>query len=186
MRGNAFENVHLQNGHHFVQASICQIKNTGDIDGLVQERRNSSALAMELRLSCTNPSISSVILSTWSEVWRDIGYFLSLNFCKVIFPCSGSSSVRCPSINVRRALMIVQKSPWNCMRMTGPSLPKKVSDLHKKEIYCFVYFYFYFFFGGGGLCFVLFSAICFSNFANGLHFVGGGGLLAHSTMEKEL
>ena len=28
------------------------------IDGLVQERRNSSALAMELRLSCTNPSIS--------------------------------------------------------------------------------------------------------------------------------
>ena len=28
-----------------------------DIDGLVQERRNSIALAMELRLSCTNPSI---------------------------------------------------------------------------------------------------------------------------------
>ena len=28
-------------------------------DGLVQQRRNSSALAMELRLSCTNPSIWS-------------------------------------------------------------------------------------------------------------------------------
>ena len=28
-----------------------------NIDGLVQERRNSSVLAMELRLSCTNPSI---------------------------------------------------------------------------------------------------------------------------------
>ena len=27
-----------------------------DIDGLVQERRNASALAMQLRLSCTNPS----------------------------------------------------------------------------------------------------------------------------------
>ena len=27
------------------------------IDGLVQERRNSSALAMELRLSCTKPSM---------------------------------------------------------------------------------------------------------------------------------
>ena len=26
-----------------------------NIDGLVQERRNSSALAVELRLSCTNP-----------------------------------------------------------------------------------------------------------------------------------
>ena len=30
------------------------------IDGLVQERRNSSALAMELHLSCTKPSISDV------------------------------------------------------------------------------------------------------------------------------
>ena len=27
-------------------------------DGLVQERHNSNALAMELRLSCTNPSIN--------------------------------------------------------------------------------------------------------------------------------
>ena len=26
------------------------------IDGLVQEKRNSSALAMELRITCTNPS----------------------------------------------------------------------------------------------------------------------------------
>ena len=30
------------------------------IDGLVQEKRNSKALAMELRLSCTNPSIYSL------------------------------------------------------------------------------------------------------------------------------
>ena len=35
-----------------------------NIDGLVQERRNSSALAIELRLSCTN-------LSTW---YRDIPF----------------------------------------------------------------------------------------------------------------
>ena len=28
-------------------------------DGLVQERRNSNSLAMELLLSCTNPSIST-------------------------------------------------------------------------------------------------------------------------------
>ena len=33
-----------------------------NLDGLVQERRNSSALAMELRLSCTNPSIISLQL----------------------------------------------------------------------------------------------------------------------------
>ena len=32
-----------------------------DIDELVQERRNSSADALELRLSCTNPSICSRI-----------------------------------------------------------------------------------------------------------------------------
>ena len=35
------------------------------IDGLVQEGRNSSALAMELRLSCTKPSICSE--SQWSD-----------------------------------------------------------------------------------------------------------------------
>ena len=51
---------------------------TSHIDGLAQERRNSSALAMELRLSCTNPSIYHRDCSTWDErsfwsignVWR--------------------------------------------------------------------------------------------------------------------
>ena len=32
------------------------------IDGLVQERRNSSALALELRLSCTDPSIYGLLV----------------------------------------------------------------------------------------------------------------------------
>ena len=44
------------------------------IDGLVQERRKSSASAMELRLPCTNPSI----------------YVRSKNFCLTIL-----SSARC-------------------------------------------------------------------------------------------
>ena len=39
---------------------------THHIDGLVQERRNSSALAMELRLSCTYPSAGS-----W-DCWADL------------------------------------------------------------------------------------------------------------------
>ena len=39
------------------------------IDGLVQERRNSITDALELRLSCTNPSISSADISS-------ISYFL--------------------------------------------------------------------------------------------------------------
>ena len=42
------------------------------IDGSVQERRNSSALAMELRLSCTNPSIYRWGLSSLvpkADIW---------------------------------------------------------------------------------------------------------------------
>ena len=48
------------------------------IDRLVQERRNSSALAMELRLSCTNPSIYSwncgtvnIFYSSFVTCWDD-------------------------------------------------------------------------------------------------------------------
>ena len=36
--------------------------NKNDIDGLVQERRNSSALTMVLNISCTNPSIWTACL----------------------------------------------------------------------------------------------------------------------------
>ena len=39
-------------------ADSCSYTMWQDIDGLVQERCNSSALALELHLSCTNPSIS--------------------------------------------------------------------------------------------------------------------------------
>ena len=42
------------------------------IDGLVQERRKSSALAMELRLSCTNPSICT----------KTNTYFRGVNQCE--------------------------------------------------------------------------------------------------------
>ena len=35
------------------------------VDGLVQERRNSSALAMELRLSCPNPSMCLRQTASW-------------------------------------------------------------------------------------------------------------------------
>ena len=33
-----------------------------DIDGLVQERRNSIANAMELRHSCANPSTKGIVI----------------------------------------------------------------------------------------------------------------------------
>ena len=45
------------------------------LDGLVQERRNSSALAMELRLSCINPLIWSLMGPSISH-W-DVGCKLS-------------------------------------------------------------------------------------------------------------
>ena len=37
------------------------------LDGLVQERRNSSALAMELRLSCTHPLICTLLSWTYQS-----------------------------------------------------------------------------------------------------------------------
>ena len=36
-----------------------------ELDELVQERRNSSALAMELRLSCTNPSNYGIVIHSF-------------------------------------------------------------------------------------------------------------------------
>ena len=52
--------------------SIVEIKQLHDhIDGLVQERRNSIANALELRLSCINPSISSPSTKgDWDSAYR--------------------------------------------------------------------------------------------------------------------
>ena len=47
--------------------------NDAYIDGLVQERRNSSALAMELRLSCTNPSICITCFNELTQNLFDVG-----------------------------------------------------------------------------------------------------------------
>ena len=45
----------------------------------MQERRNSSALAMELRLSCINPSI--LYLTHWMVAW---GIFFITGFGKIV------------------------------------------------------------------------------------------------------
>ena len=52
---NIFKDCHLGylNLEIYSPITFCR----GHINGFVQERRNSSALATELRLSCTNPSI---------------------------------------------------------------------------------------------------------------------------------
>ena len=44
---------------------ICKWK---DVNGIVQECSNSSALAMELLQSCTEPSIWNQLVKTWSEL----------------------------------------------------------------------------------------------------------------------
>ena len=48
---------HVKYQLHQPQQSAELLKTVHHIDGLGQERRNSNALAMELRLSCTDPSI---------------------------------------------------------------------------------------------------------------------------------
>ena len=42
------------------------------LDGLVQERRNSNALALELRLSCTKPSIFASSKTSYANKTRSL------------------------------------------------------------------------------------------------------------------
>ena len=49
------------------------------IHGLVQERRNSSVSALELRLSCTNPSVCF-----WSLLWLQICVQPQLNYFQLV------------------------------------------------------------------------------------------------------
>ena len=51
------------------------------IDGLVQERRNSSALAMKLRLSCSNPSIYEQLKKTQQIIIPCSWYFTNWSRC---------------------------------------------------------------------------------------------------------
>ena len=46
------------------------------IDGLVQERLNSIANALELRLPCTNPSINRWCVAFWAVVYQHIDDFV--------------------------------------------------------------------------------------------------------------
>ena len=66
------------------------------IDGLVQERRNSIANALELRLSCTNPSISCrhslPVSATWCKLYvcdlcKICFHFISRSWNCIIFIC---------------------------------------------------------------------------------------------------
>ena len=56
----------------------CVINLKHCIDGLVQERQNSSALAMELRLSCTHPSVCTELnwiqLNAYQRLGAELQY----------------------------------------------------------------------------------------------------------------
>ena len=79
------------------------------INGLVQERRNSSALAMELRLSCTNSFSSALAMElrlscTNSSIW----HCRSSTMAEVMVCC-----LMAPSHYHRNSWLIVNQTPRN-------------------------------------------------------------------------
>ena len=77
VRAREMEILLLMHWDHMVtmirtSMKLCSIIWSLHIDGLVQERRNSSALAMELRLSCTNPLISAIHISGSAQEGSDL------------------------------------------------------------------------------------------------------------------
>ena len=70
--------------HNFHPGRGPELLNDLYIDGLVQERRNSSKLAMELVLSCTNPSMyrcrktSYIYISYSREISEDMYHFMCI------------------------------------------------------------------------------------------------------------
>ena len=58
--------------HDKTQQGMTRVRNSwDDIDELMQERRNSNALAMELRLSCTIPPIYAY-LCIYASIYRNM------------------------------------------------------------------------------------------------------------------
>ena len=57
-------------GSSYRQVSLC-FESELYIDGLVQERRNSIANALQLRLFCTTPSIWYMPYISPTDIWRD-------------------------------------------------------------------------------------------------------------------
>ena len=73
-------NAQQMDGTWNINMDLCFISlhnETTDFDGLVQERCNSSALAMELRLSCTNPS-TYFMMRTHPEVRGCYSYIVNI------------------------------------------------------------------------------------------------------------
>ena len=74
-------------------------KNLLHVDGLVQQRHNSIALALELRLSCINPSMYYFLflLKRMNKVMNTLKYFCGI--LKALFRGSGVSQYVLPSLS---------------------------------------------------------------------------------------
>ena len=102
LRRNGITTVRLVSGD--IQGSVSKIILPGyrclgwyDIDGLVQERRNSSALVMELPLYCINPSIWSWGRLIFHTIYNGNSY--SGSFIDWLFTPNGyCRSCVCPSV----------------------------------------------------------------------------------------
>ena len=102
---------------YFISFISCCMLFIFHINGLVQERHNSSALAMELHLSCINPSISF------------ISHKSSRNYCYLLTVCD-VKIIWCYFIILCHQLNAIFKNTiWKCMRKD----PVKSTPLYQKQ-----------------------------------------------------
>ena len=87
--------IYILQGYRFIGSQESGLPFKGYIDGLVQERCNSIALAMELRLSCTNPSIWGFKFMNMVKSWHIVIMMTSSNepFSALLAICAGNSLV---------------------------------------------------------------------------------------------
>ena len=89
------------------------------IDGLMQERRNSIAATLELRLSCINPSIF-----TTNSVHQCINVYPSLN---VLRTCR--NTIHNHFLCIWEGTMSLKVKPWNKMKINLPCVATVISIL---------------------------------------------------------
>ena len=114
------------------------------IDGLVQEKRNSSALSMEFRLSCTNPSIwrhriRSMLTQVMTCCLTAPSHYL--NQCWLRNGNQGPVSISDKtsyfkiswSLEAARFVIRIVRSLWNLAGTSAAPLPKCLSNFKVKR-----------------------------------------------------
>ena len=125
------------------------------VDGLVQERHNSGALAMELSLSCTNPSISSCLNIFYAiifyffllwYIWCDLfthviqGYFtgtgaiIGLSQCQWSNPEGYGYNQPVPTHNKSQQRVNHVHNSWDVLHMFQPKYSRLCFHIWKHTI----------------------------------------------------